>query len=1179
MSLQFLLGDGGKNHAQAYLEKAQQWLIEDSENQVFFLVPNYNKFEQEHEILSGLKHGENFSTIRTQVFSFHRLAWYFLQQTGLLSKNVISEVGSAMIMRRVLQDLAEQLTVYRGEVSKEGFIQQLLDLFLELQMGNISPEDLQIQLQSEKTNEADQQLKFKDLMLIYRAYQNELQERELQVENPIATLTRFLTEDQDCFSVMPNLSKTLFIVTGFSGFSGQELLLLDTLMQKGSLFVSLFLDRGYPVEAPSPLNLFREAGTTYFQLKSFASANNVAVAFDEKAPDKSATCLTEVERLWRQTQNQEKFEANLPADDCLQIWKAVNPEEEIRQIGVEIRKLVAENPQIRYKDIQLLTAEPDLYGQLIPSIFKELDLPFYLDRDWYMAQHPLVEFLQSLFAIQRYNYRLQDILRLLKTGLFLPHDLEENQPEWQQAQTLFRDYIDQTENVALENNFQGTYWTRSEDWQVIHYDYDQNELEETKELTRMTNFVRRQFSQQIAVFLQELKVSETGAEAVKKLYQFLVTAGVEQQLLHWRDQDIAEGHLDLARNHEQTWQALMDLMDDYLQIYGEDTFDFTVFQTIFSTGLENATYGKIPTAIDQVRINRLQLARPNQAKITFAVGLNEQTFPRTMEDHSLLTSEDRQRLNEQFGEQQFLRDAVADSLSKAPLEAYHVFLSGTERLYLSYAANYDTQQNLQLSPYVKRLVTYLGISVIEKNPLTTQSKAEHFVSTYRNLVSQLNDLYRQAADEKKTLPPVWLGLEKLLMASPIAEFAHKVFESRTHQNVPVSLSPELAEKLYGQDIYTSISRMESFYNCEYKYFANFGLRLKERRIYGLNPIMTGEFFHDSLDQFLTALIEKGTPLQEMDDQQREQFIEEILVRIFGEPRFQVLNSSARLNYIRYQLGKTIKKVTWALQRQSQRSDLSPIQTEVLFGQIASQKGISGLELPLTTGGKLHVRGKIDRVDTATNGTDTWLSVVDYKSSHRQFDVVDAYYGLAMQLVTYLDVALTDAVQLVGTDVVKPGGAYYMHVYNPVLKPEESDENAQLKKYQFDGLFVDDPRLFERLDQSLAPKENSAVFPLKMDKEGQLQKPTKNSPKFYTEDELRILMQHNRTQMQQAGEKIVSGDIGLNPSYKGKERIACQFCPFRSVCEFDVMLPENNYHRLEKLSKEDVLKRMMEEEND
>lgn len=204
----------------------------------FFLVPNYNKFEQEHEILSGLKHGENFSTIRTQVFSFHRLAWYFLQQTGLLSKNVISEVGSAMIMRRVLQDLAEQLTVYRGEVSKEGFIQQLLDLFLELQMGNISPEDLQIQLQSEKTNEADQQLKFKDLMLIYRAYQNELQERELQVENPIATLTRFLTEDQDCFSVMPNLSKTLFIVTGFSGFSGQELLLLDTLMQK-ALFLFL----------------------------------------------------------------------------------------------------------------------------------------------------------------------------------------------------------------------------------------------------------------------------------------------------------------------------------------------------------------------------------------------------------------------------------------------------------------------------------------------------------------------------------------------------------------------------------------------------------------------------------------------------------------------------------------------------------------------------------------------------------------------------------------------------------------------------------------------------------------------------------------------------------------------------------------------------------------------------
>ena len=67
--------------------------------------------------------------------------------------------------------------------------------------------------------------------------------------------------------------------------------------------------------------------------------------------------------------------------------------------------------------------------------------------------------------------------------------------------------------------------------------------------------------------------------------------------------------------------------------------------------------------------------------------------------------------------------------------------------------------------------------------------------------------------------------------------------------------------------------------------------------------------------------------------------------------------------------------------------MKPLQTEILFGQIAGARGIPGLEIPLDKGGKLHVRGKIDRIDVATEQSDTWLSVVDYKSSGRSFDVL------------------------------------------------------------------------------------------------------------------------------------------------------------------------------------------------
>lgn len=334
-----------------------------------------------------------------------------------------------------------------------------------------------------------------------------------------------------------------------------------------------------------------------------------------------------------------------------------------------------------------------------------------------------------------------------------------------------------------------------------------------------------------------------------------------------------------------------------------------------------------------------------------------------------------------------------------------------------------------------------------------------------------------------------------------------------------------------------------------------------------------------MDQFFKLLFSKDLLLTDLNEEQRSAFAEEVLKNVFGEIRFEILASSARMNYIRHQLSQTIQKVAWALQKQSQRTNMSPLQTEILFGQIAGEKGIPGIELPLNNGGKLHLRGKIDRLDVAKNENQTWLSVIDYKSSGRSFDVTEAYYGLAMQLLTYLDVALMDATRLTGQakESIHPAGAFYLHVHNPVLTSENSIEKETLKKYSYDGLFVDEPELFSTLDNSLEAKESSLLYPIKKNAKDLYQKNALSKDKFFTEDELAKFMEHNRKNMKEAGNSITSGEIQLNPSYKDKQRIACQYCPFRSICTFDVMLKENNYHRLEKLTKEEALQKIQEEQ--
>lgn len=1186
LSLQFITGDGSCDHEKVVLDIACDWLKE-SYNEVFFLVPNYNKFEREQEILSQLKYRQeekNFSTIRGQVYSFNRLAWYFLQDSGHINGQTISDTGSAMIMRKVLASLVDKLVIFRGEINKEGFIAKLLELYQEFQLGNITLDTLDFTFTIDQATgkTKDFELKMNEIKLIFATYEEELTKRNLQIEQPLPMLTNFLASEglQD----HAQLGQKLFIITGFSNFNMQEQELLKVLMNKSQLCIDLYLDSVHADNGV--LDLFFDAKQTYHLFKNFAQQQQVHVLFDKKAPRLTQVSVSylELERCFRQT-SIGKYDQIHDLSEHVEIWRAENPEEEVRQVATEIRRLVANsfsngNQPLYYRDIQLLTLDPELYYTFISSAFEELGIPYYLDQDRKMEQHPLVEFIQALFALDNYYYRTSDVFRFLRTELYIPLYLQEETQDWQKARDTFRWMVDLTENQALAHNLHGADWTREKNWSLFDFDFEKEELIDNKNTEELSNQLRNSFRQDIVFFFKRLKSAVTTREAVVTFYEFLQEIGVEQQLIRWREQEIEWGNLEQARDHEQTWSSLMDLLDEFVEIYGTDSFDFELFKELLTSGLENFTFGKIPTAIDQVQVNPLDLTRPLQAKVTFAVGLEETSFPRTIENKSLISTEERQQINEKLQIGQYLKDHTEETVRQEPFVAYNMLLSASEKLYLSYPKNADSKQNIKMSPFVARIVNWTDLIVQERCSLDLACDARNYVGTYKSLIRQLNSLYRQAQEEKQSLPAVWQSLKDLLLNSNYQKLAQRVLESQVHRNVPVNISADLAEQLYGKDIYSSVSQIETFYDYQYDYFLKFGLGLKEREIYGLNSAMTGEIFHEALDNFLKAVFQDNLSLTQMTEEQRYLLIEHVLENIFGQERYAFMEKSARMSFIRYRLGKTIQRVSWGLKKQAEKTKLTPVQTEVLFGEIAGNQGISGLKLPLSNGGNLYLRGKIDRIDATTINGKSWLSVIDYKSSAHQFDVTDSYYGLAMQLLTYLDIALKDAIDLIGRSDVKGAGAYYFHVYDPIMDPKKADEKERLKQYKYDGLFADDPEIFEAFDETLDKSQHSLVFPVQKDKNELLKKSARSNDKFYTAEEIDALIAHNRKKLKEAAERILSGEIKMNPSYKMKnKRRATQYSPFRSISVFDPMLEENDYHRIHSLSKEEVMRRLKEENDD
>jgi len=223
---------------------------------------------------------------------------------------------------------------------------------------------------------------------------------------------------------------------------------------------------------------------------------------------------------------------------------------------------------------------------------------------------------------------------------------------------------------------------------------------------------------------------------------------------------------------------------------------------------------------------------------------------------------------------------------------------------------------------------------------------------------------------------------------------------------------------------------------------------------------------------------------------------------------------------------------------------------------------------------VHVRGKIDRLDQIQVADQSYLGIVDYKSSQHKFDFQEAYYGLAMQMLTYLDAVLHNERELVGDgqDAVKLAGALYMHIQNPTLQPKDIKggfEAALLKKNKYKGILLDDPKLLEHLDSDLQKTTGtSKVYPFSRKKDGAYS--GGRAASLVTNDQLERLLQHNSQLIVAAAEAIFAGQVDLNPIRLNDKTTALQYSPYLSIMQFDAMLAENAYRDLPPLTSQQVL---------
>lgn len=1157
MGLRFVLGRAGSGKTRLCQNEIRMKLREDPlGTPLVLLVPEQATFQSEYGLLGGGVSG----TIRAQVLSFRRLAYRVMQETGGAALVPIGDNGKTMLLYKIVQRLGDRLKLFRSGGEQSGFYGKLGELLTEWKRYGVGSAALKEGMEPEGGGESLLSRKLHDLQLIYENFELELSDRYMDADDDLIYLAQNIAGAD-------SLRGAEIWVDGFSGFTPRELDALSSLLlHSASVTVTLCLDRPYAQgEQPHELDLFHPAARTYIKLRELAEELSVSVEepvllMDEPLVKfRGSPMLAHLEKHFGgRVPMLRGAEGEYGAGIVLNT--AAGRRAEVEAAARDMVSL-ARDKGMRWRDMAVIVRNAADYEETVKHVFADYGIPFFIDSKNDALHHPLVELIRSALETVLYGWRYEAVFRCIKTGMLAAEDEAD------------RGQFDRLENYVLAAGIDGWRWEDDGSWKPLVRDGLEDEPAEAggeeQLLLAEVMKAREAVVPPLSRLGRALKKARDVREMCAGLYRFLDEAGVPDRLERMSRADAEAGRTRRARAHRQLWDSVMNLLDQLVELTGDERLSPELFAGMMETGLESLKLAAVPPSLDQVLVGSIGHTRLERVKACYVLGANDGVLPMRVQEDGLLTETERGLLEERGL-------AMAPGARRRLLDEryliYNALLTPSHRLWIGYPLADEEGKRLYPSEYaghLKQLFPWLkvGSAAQEPQPDMDEGEQQSYLSVppraLSYLVSQLRS-WRQGGD----LKPLWWDVYNwLVQREPWRQKLQILAESLDYVNQEPQMSAETAGRLYGERLTASVSRMERFVSCPFQHFAIHGLRLKERKLFRLAAPDMGQLFHAALSRVAQSLGDEwGDAPPEKVRAAASRAVEELTPRL----QSQILLSSARYRYIARKLNEIVGQAAVILGEHARRAQFKPVGLEVGFGPNGP---LPPLAVPLPGGGVMNIVGRIDRVDAAQTDKGLLLRVLDYKSSAISLRLEEVSHGLSLQMLAYLDVLLTHAPAWLGQEA-HPAGVLYFHMHNPLLSssngmtPEQA-EQALLKKFKMRGLLLDDSNTVRMMDGRLE-NGHSELLPVAINKDGTL----RSGSSVASGEQWQVLRRSVRRKIGEIGQSIGDGVITIAP-YRLGNKTPCQYCDYKAVCQFDTLTEGNDYVKLAKSGKDETWQKLQE----
>ncbi|HWQ71118.1 MAG TPA: helicase-exonuclease AddAB subunit AddB [Desulfitobacteriaceae bacterium] len=1135
MSLRFICGRAGSGKTSYCLHELKT-KIRSGVQPLVLLVPEQFSFQAEKNLIAVLESG---GILKTEVLSFRRLAFRIFNEVGGITYPHIHAAGKSMIVYRILDKMKNDLKVFANAADRQGFVNTLTALFTEFKQYDITPEKLAHSC-ADLAEDNPLQAKLLEIQAVYAAYEKTLAGSYSDSDDD-------LTLAAEKLNLTDMYAGAEIWLDGFSGFTPQEYKLIAQLLLRAErVNISLGCDRLEGAGDLEETDVFAAVKRTYRRLIKIARELGIetdppVILSGPLFRFQSSPELAHLE------QNLYAYPSQIYREKTLDIslFSAVNIFSEIEAAARDIVRLCRDKG-LRYRDIAVVVRNLADYQRQIEVIFADYEIPCFIDQKVEISNHPLVRLLLSMMDIFIENWSYEAVFRYLKTGLT---GIEQGS-------------IDQLENYVLACGIRGSRWTNGQDWTMSPgFIPEEKDREAPGKGLEEINRIKAAVCGPLLNFRRQTKGRRKAAEFCSALYDFLCELGVSASIEALIERFKNSGQLSLASEASQVWNIVMEVFDQTVEVMGKETFGLERFANILKIGLGEYKLGLIPAALDQVLVGSVDRSRSPEVKALYILGTNDGVFPAAAAEEGILSDLERAALNKAGLE------LAGDTRSKIFDEQYQVYralTTGGSFLRLSWPIADHEGRTLRPSLLIARLRKLFPAITETSNILKPESaQAElELVSGKAPAFREMVAAFRRKAGGRD-LRPLWPEVYRWFAGREDWQLrCESVRAAFRYKNLSLPVSKTKITALYGDPAYSSVSRLEQFSSCPFAYFVRYGLGAKDRKIYRLNAPDVGTFMHAVLERFSAEVVRQNLSWRKLAREWSDSKVGEIIQEMLEKMQGSGLAASKRYTALTLRLKRVIARAVWLIAEHIRRSSFEPLGYELDFGDGGQ---LPPIIIELESGEKVRLTGRIDRVDASRTAEGTYLRIIDYKSGAKDFKLSDVFYGLQLQLLTYLD-ALGQNCGLDVTPPVLPGGILYFRLDDPMVKEqgkirEEEIELAIMKQLKMKGLLLADVQLVKAMDSQIDGA--SLIIPARINKGGVLGKSSAASL-----EQFRLLRRYVSRLLRKLGSEIMQGNAAIRP-YRKKAITSCSYCSYAAVCQFDPAREENTYKTIYERKDEEV----------